>query len=458
MKKQTPPDIERNLFLPALAGFFVAGVWLATKCSAGLWPLWILPIAALLVVPLRALKLPLRLVWLPVALMLALLWTQYWLNPQMPAEGNYDGITATVYGDSKINNSGNATFTLTDVTLDGEPQRGKAYAYIYTSDGDEPVQLSDGQRIRFSGKVYHPYPKENEYDFDFPMWMRQNRLNYGISSVKDIEFLFEKTHWADYAQRIAAACHEKLQTVMGEQADLAVAMLLGDSGALAEDDYAAFKRAGVAHIMAVSGLHVGILSMALIWLLNRLRLRKIWQIPVVAVFLLLYCGVTGFAVSSLRAAVMVLLWVIAGAFGRKPNPITVVSAAALIVLIINPLQLFSAGFVLSFSAIAGIVLLYPRFMQGLERVWPPVKVEKRRWLRYRVQRLIQRFKQVLAVTVSAQLGVLLPVAAYFHVLYPYGLSFNMLIVPIVGYLVPLYAVTALVVWIPWIGGLLSSAL
>ena len=182
-----------------------------------------------------------------------------------------------------------------------------------------------------------------------------------------MEFLSDDTHWADYAGRIAAACYEKLQPVMGERADLAVAMLFGESSILAEDDYAAFQRAGVAHIMAVSGLHVGILSMALLWLLTRLRVRKTWQIPVVAAFLLLYCGVTGFAVSSMRAAVMVLLWVIASAFGRKPNPITVISSAMLIVLIINPLQLFSAGFVLSFSAIGGIALLYPRFMQGLDR-------------------------------------------------------------------------------------------
>jgi len=458
MKRRALPDIERNLFLPALAGFFVAGVWLATKSSAGLWPLWILPIAALLVIPLRALRLPLRLVCMPIALMCALLLTQHWLNPDIPEEGKYDTITATVYGDSKINGSGNVTFTVTDVTLDGEAQQGKAYAYIYTADEDDPIQLLDGQQIRFTGKVYHPYPQENEYDFDFEMWMRQNGLNYGITSIQDIEVLSAQTQWTDYAQRIASACYRKLQSVMGEQADLAVAMLLGYSDELAEDDYSAFQRAGVAHIMAVSGLHVGILSMALVWLLNRLRMRKKWQIPVVAVFLLCYCGLTGFSVSSMRAAVMVLLWVIAGAFGRKPNSVTVVSAAILIVLIINPLQLFSAGFVLSFSAIAGIALLYPRFMQGLERIWPPVKVNPKQRIRHRAQRLFQRFKQVLAVTVSAQLGVILPIAAYYHHLYPYSLSYNMVIVPLVGYLVPLYAVTALVLWIPWIGGWLGAAL
>ncbi|MBE0600187.1 MAG: ComEC/Rec2 family competence protein, partial [Firmicutes bacterium] len=128
-------------------------------------------------------------------------------------------------------------------------------------DGEDiPIQLPDGQRIRFSGKVYHPYPRENEYDFDFPMWMHENGLYYGITSIQDIELLPGETRWADYAGHIAAACYAKLRPIMGERADLAVAMLLGESNSLDQDDYTAFQRAGVAHVMAVSGLHVGILS------------------------------------------------------------------------------------------------------------------------------------------------------------------------------------------------------
>ena len=458
MNKGVLPAIERNLFLPALAGFFVAGVWLAQRVSVGWWPLWLLPLAVLMTVPLRLLKLPLRLVCLPLSLMLAILWTQVWLNPAMLAEGRYDTITATVYGDSKITGAGNVSFTVSDVSLDGEEQRGRAYAYIYTADGEEPVELTDGMRIRFSGKVYHPYPKENEYDFDFSMWMRQHGLRYGITSVEDVELISSELLWTDYAQRIADACHERLTAVMGEKADLAVAMLLGQRSALAEDDAAAFRRAGVAHIMAVSGLHVGILSLALLWLLERLRLRKKRQIPVVAAFLLLYCGITGFAVSSMRAGVMVLLWVAAKAYGRKSNPLTILSTAVLAVLIINPLQLFSAGFALSFSAMAGIFLLYPRFMQGLDRILPAVKVEKDKKVKRFLHWFIGMAKQALAVTLSAQLGVLLPIAAYYHHIYPYSLLFNLLIVPITSVLVPLYAVTAIVLFLPWIGGWLGAAL
>jgi competence protein ComEC len=451
------PKIERNLFLPALAGFFVAGVWLAPNVSVGLWPLWLLALALLLIFPLRMLNLPLRLAALPLALMFALLWTQVWLHPAVPEEGRY-AVTATVYGDSKVSDAGNVTFTLSRVSLDGEAQPGKAYAISYTDEGDEPLQLTDGMEISFSGKVYHPYGKENEYDFDFAMWLKQHGIGYAVNGIKDLQVISGNTSWTNFAQRIADACHERLAAVMGEDADLAVAMLLGQRGAITQDDTVAFQRAGVAHIMAVSGLHVGILSAALLWLLERLRLRKKLQIPAVALFLLLYCGVTGFSVSSLRAGVMVLLLVIARAYGRKTNPVTILSTALLIVLIINPLQWFSAGFVLSFTAVGGIALLYPRFLQGLDRLLPNVKVKKERFVRYRLQRFLQNGKQALAVTLAAELGVLLPIAVYYHHVYPYSLLFNLVIVPMVGVLVPLYAVTALTLFIPWIGGFLGIGL
>ena len=94
----------------------------------------------------------------------------------------------------------------------------------------------------------------------------------------------------------------------------------------------------------------------------------------------------------------------------------------------------------------------------MNRILPPVAVKNRRSLRAVLQAGLFKTKQSLAVSLSAQLGVLLPIAAYYHNFYPYGLLFNLVIVPLTGVLVPLYAVTALVIWIPWVGGWLGAAL
>ena len=144
--------------------------------------------------------------------------------------------------------------------------------------------------------------------------------------------------------------------------------------------------------------------------------------------------------------------------GKEAKPDTVISTAALIVLILNPLQLFSAGFALSFSAVAGITLLYSRFMRGFDRVCPPLIAKRKQYIRRLIRSIVRKFKQILAVSLSAQFGVLLPIAAYFHHFYPYSIVFNLLIVPIVGILVPLFAVTTLTIWIPWVGGYLGAAL
>ncbi len=111
MNRGALPASERNLFLPALAGFFVAGVWLAPRVTQGLWPLLLLPLAALMFVPLRLLRLPPRLLCLPLMLMLARFGRSTWLIRRCRRRGNMKTVTATVYGDSRVNDSGSVTFT-----------------------------------------------------------------------------------------------------------------------------------------------------------------------------------------------------------------------------------------------------------------------------------------------------------------------------------------------------------
>ncbi len=194
-------------------------------------------------------------------------------------------------------------------------------------------------------------------------------------------------------------------------------------------------------------------------LMNLLSLRKYTRLAVMAAFLALYCVITGFSPASVRAAVMTMLLLFARAAGRKPDPLTTLSAAALIVLTINPLELFSAGFVLSFSAVAGILLLYPRVLRGLDRLLPERAVPRGAG---RVRRFLLRAsmegKRLFAVSFAAQVGVLLPTAAYFHQLPLYGIAFNLLAVPLAGLLVPLYAVTLLCSLVPVVGWLPAVAL
>ena len=156
--------------------------------------------------------------------------------------------------------------------------------------------------------------------------------------------------------------------------------------------------------MSVSGLHVGLLGGLLLLVLRLLRVRRTLRPPVLAVFLVGYCALTGFSAASVRAAVMLMLTQLAHLALRKPDPLTTLAAAMLAVLALDPLQAWSAGFVLSFSAMLGITVLLPPFRRLFARLFPH-SPERIRSLRHALGRLEQSALSLLAVSLAAQVGV-----------------------------------------------------
>ena len=451
------PRPVRNRIMLTAALSLLLGIFLAPHSQSGGWP-WLLLAAGLLAGTLPRLPGQRNAALALCFCAVGLLWAQVWLHPAAPEEGVYT-IRGRVYGEATVRSPERMTFLLGDVTLDGQPQGQKAYCSLYVY-GEPLPTLFDGAELSFAGRVYHPQGKSRPHDFDFRMWMYQNRLPYGISSIKDLQILnsAETAPWYDASARVRIAMRAALTQVMGEEARLAMAMLVNDREGIAQDEYEAFQKTGIAHVMSVSGLHVGIIGGLLYALLKKLRLRQRLQLPVMAVFLLAYCMLTGFSAAAVRAAVMALLVAGARAANRTPDPLLTLSTAVVLVLLLNPLQLFSAGFVLSFSAMAGILLLYPRFLEWTGR-GRRVAYLRRAWERrnpgsvagQRLKRTLGDPLELLAVSLAAQLGVLLPTATYFHQLPLYGLAINLLIVPLVGLLIPLYMITLALSPIPYLG-------
>ncbi len=445
---------EHNRLLPIGVFAFGLGVWLAPRMAAGLWPLWLLAAAALLLGALRLLGRPLAAALLPAVVMLGLFYPQPALRPALPAQGAYAAITATVYGQAMPRSGGRVALWLCDVTLDGTPQAGKAYLTLPEEEGWAAETFFDGAALAFAGSVYHLAGKQNAYDFDFRMWMLQNGAGYGITAAQNLKVQNtpDTAPWKDFGARIRTLCATRFQTLMGASGNLAMAMLLGAQDGLSEDEQLAFQSAGVAHLMSVSGLHVALLMGAVGWVLAKLALRKAVRVPLQMALAILYCGLTGFSPAAVRATAMIVVWLLAHAAGRKPDPLATLSAAALAVLLLNPLDLFSAGFTLSFAAMAGILLLYPRIVALLGRVGRTShRRRKTGALRRTLTKLLGKPTELLGVSIAAQVGVLLPVAAYFHRVPLYGLLFNLLAVPLAGLLLPLYAATLLVSLAPLVG-------
>lgn len=359
----------------------------------------------------------------------------------LPAEGTYE-ISAYVSGGMRMRSDNRVSFTLSQVMLDGQPVEGKGYCSLHYA--ETPPELFDGAKVRFTGRVYHPDGPSGEPHFDFRMWMRQNGLAFGVAAYREVtvENTPASAPVMDAAYRVQQWFSHLYQRLMGENGRVAMALLFGDRSGLTDTEYRAFQELGIAHVMSVSGLHVALLGGLVVRLLQRARIRKGIRLLIVSVFLLAYCGVTGFSAAANRAAVMLILSMLASLCCRMPDRLTLLGGAMLAVLLINPLHAHSAGFVLSFCATLGITLYVP--------------MVQRWWDRTPLERLPIGVRDAFAVTLTAQLGVTLPTIVYFHQLPLYGLAVNLLIVPLVSaVLVPLYALVIPFSFIPLAGPLIG---
>ncbi len=452
-------EVKRNHMMLVVAFSLLLGIVLAPRAGAGPWPWALLPLALLLGLCLRKLEKPPHLAVVVIAVMVGIVWAQAWLHPARPQDGSY-AVSGRVYGEAKVPGENRMSFFLNRVTLDGRPWPGKTYCSLYAY-GDEPLpELFDGAEVAFTGRVYTPQGQSGPYDFDFRMWLQERGIGYAIASVRDLRVLNtpETAAINDGASRARRWMREQLARVMGPEARLAMAMLVNDSQGLLLEEVGAFRKLGIAHVLSVSGMHVAIVGGFLLLLLEKLRLPKTWRLLLVGGFLWGYCALTGFSAASVRAAVMLVMALMARALGRRPDPLVTLATAMAAVLLLNPLQLFSVGFVLSFTAMAGILLLYPTALKALRgTLFDQWRRERRRrqWFAGNVAKglakVAQQGRELLAVSLAAQLGVLLPTALYFHQLPLYGLLLNLLIVPMAGVLIPWYFVTLALSTVPGLG-------
>ena len=387
------------------------------------------------------------------------LYTNAVFETDVPPAGTYR-IAATIHGGAALRSDGRISFALTDIHLDGEAVPGKAYCTLHY-DTDAPPELFDGAAVALDGRVYEPGGKSGVPRFDFRLWTRQQGYDFCIASYQGIELhnTPETASVSDWAYRVRQFCRLAYERVMGENARVAMALLFGERDGLSDDEYLDFQHLGIAHIMSVSGLHVALLGGLMMRLLHLLKMKRAQSLAVLLAFLAAYCAVTGFSAAANRAAIMLLLSFLANLWQRRPDRIILLSSAMLLVLCINPLHAHSAGFVLSFSAMAGITLYCQVFEHWLDLLWTPFSETKPKTSGWRTLGRLQRgLKSGLALSVAAQIGVLLPTVYYFHQLPLYGILINLIIVPLVSLvLVPLYALCLPLSFLPGVGHLAGMA-
>jgi competence protein ComEC len=269
-------------------------------------------------------------------------------------------------------------------------------------------------------------PPLNPHQFDYKKYLQNLGISKQLKGSKNSYFLSKTSTITVYgfAATIRNKFIQKLEGANFGENELGIiqALLLGQRNSISAETYDNYKDAGAVHILAVSGLHIGILLLLLQFLLTPIeRLPKGKSVKLAVIVLLLWCFalIAGFSASVVRAVTMFSFVAYALYLNRPSNTFNILALSMFFILLLfNPMLLFQVGFQMSYVAVFSIVWVYPL----LQRFWHPK------------HRVVRKIWQLLSVSFAAQLGVL-PISLFYFHQFP-GLFFisNLLIVPFLGIL------------------------
>ncbi len=298
--------------------------------------------------------------------------------------------------------------------------------------GVSPFSMfSYGRKISLPGALYSPEGRRNPGGFDYRAFLETQGIAaqfYG--AARDAAGLGMSANLSFLRQR-AWQTKERISSVLEaflpqREGSLLTGMLFGERRGLDAATEQDFSRCGVAHLLAVSGLHTGLVAAFILFVLKRLGLgnRKWAVFLLAAVFLFAYVFLSGMKPSALRAYIMILLGLLALCLEREKDLPTALAAAGLITLFYNPLLLFSAGFQFSYAATASIIILASPWQKGLLYLLEASLFSFFPWR--------HEFASLAAVTLAAQLGVLPLSAHYFGEVSLVALVANIVLLPLMS--------------------------
>jgi competence protein ComEC len=301
-----------------------------------------------------------------------------------------------------------------------ENAQGNAIIYFEKSDKAKQLLINDKLIIRTTFKT--PPGKENPGGFDYAAYLKQNGigatayLNATDWYKTNEHTTFSIVRQANIARAYLLSIYEKYGITDYEYAVLA-ALTVGYTDDLSPDLRASYSAAGAMHILSVSGLHVGIVYVVIAFLLSFLkknRFQLLLRAVLIVLFLWSYAFITGLSPSVIRSAFMFSFVAIGTSLERKSQIYNTVFMSAFIMLLIEPNYLYNIGFQLSYTAVLSIVIFQKPFASLL-----PVRSKLAGWCR-----------DLLTVSIAAQIGTL-PFTLYYFQQFPnYFLLTNLIAIPL----------------------------
>ncbi len=236
----------------------------------------------------------------------------------------------------------------------------KLKVYPGKSFSGDKLTLSDigiGNIVRLTGNVVSPERPGNPGQFDEQVYFRSQGLDASLFLQK-YEVIDDKEDGiAMLLYRARCFLAGAFAAVVPErEAGILSAMLLGEKSGLDDEIRELYTETGIAHILAISGLHISMIGMVLFAFLRRFVMPMRWAVIVTGIMLFLYGMLSGFSIATRRAVIMTMLVLIARLIGERYDRINALALAAIVELLIHPASLFLPGFLLSYGTVAGIAL------------------------------------------------------------------------------------------------------
>lgn len=281
--------------------------------------------------------------------------------------------------------------------------------------------------------------------FDYAQYMKNNgylyrlyveRNNYAVISHE------KSIHSTATEFRNSIIKHIQQSSLNQETTNFLITILTGDNTFINQKARDSFAKSGLAHILAVSGLHIAIIGLIIAFLLkplDKIGLKKL-RLVVSLILIWAFAYFTGLSPSATRAAIMVTFVITAIIFQQKHSVLNALCGSAVLILIANPSSLFNIGFQLSYLSVLGIVIFADKMTFGKRFSWK------------------KKITSLIAVSISAQIGTMLIILYYFNTIPITFLIGNILVVPMLPIFVFLAIIILILTGIGIYVPLLSSAL
>lgn len=324
---------------------------------------------------------------------------------------------------------------------------GKTLLYLEKNIKSEGLIIGD--KIVFSPELSEVENKGNPEEFDYKQYLAYNLVyNSDYLEGDDWQLLDSdggtnlKYNLLRFRQDLIAQLKDA--GLKDEELGVISALALGYKDNLSDEIRHSYASSGAMHILAVSGLHVGIIYGMLIFILSFIKSKKLqWvKTAIIISFIWFYAILTGLSPSVSRAALMFTLIALGKLQNKGSDSLNAIAASAFILLVINPMNIMNIGFQLSYVAVIGIILLYPK-------IYNLIKPQNR---------IIDKVWSLTAVSVAAQIATAPLGFYYFHQFSNLFLISNYLLIPLSTIAIWLCILFFVFSGIGFLGGIISKAI